>query len=871
STTGWLRQNIEEVVAAEEFLSQVAAQMAPLQDAIGDMMACSAMLEDFGCQVPLNQSNQKWLAFGWPQRIQQQCEDTTALLRQSRAHFREEMSSEQASGHAEPKAMFLQDRFSHALQLLELEVSGLGQQEDPNAVDRMARVVRELDAKLTEAEERGRLFNGREALFGGGATDYDQLARVRKAFQPYAQLWATAAEWQQSHLVWTHGAFVGIRAEALEADVTRFAATILKACRYFENSGKSAQSRIANGIKDQIVAFKPKVPIIVALRSPGMRERHWEDLSAKLGYQLMPDESYTLDQLLQLNLEPFQEHINKISESASKEHQIEQALRCMRDAWAGIRLDIVSYKDTGTAVLKGVDEINAVIDEQQVTMTQAMQFSAFKGPFAEQIDTWNTTLCTVSEVLEAWLEVQRGWLYLQPIFESPDINKQLPAEGKQFATVDKSWRGTIASAKANSRAVEVCNNPKLLERFREAAMLLEKVQKGLSDYLETKRSVFARFYFLSNEELLGILSESKEPERVQPHFKKCFEGIDHVTLGAGGVVTHVVSPEGETLPLCQPVTTAGRSVENWLVELEEAMRQAVRAQMERCIRDYVTRDRCQWMQLWPSMCVLNGSQLHWTSETEQLLAARGAGGPRDMLARQLKQLEDMVVLVRGELSSNARTAVGALTVIDVHARDVMIKLVDEKVSDKDDFSWTSQLRYYWEGEGTAGDLWAQMVAARRPYGYEYLGNTFRLVITPLTDKCYLTLMGALQMVLGGAPAGPAGTGKTETTKDLAKALAMQCVVFNCSDGLDYLAMGKFFKGLASCGAWACFDEFNRINIEVLSVIGQQVMTIQLALRAGETRIVFEESDIVVRPGFGVFITMNPGYAGRSDLPDSLKA
>lgn len=437
------------------------------------------------------------------------------------------------------------------------------------------------------------------------------------------------------------------------------------------------------------MAFRPHVPMIAALRNPGMRDRHWEDLSNQLTFHVAPDESTTLSSFIELNMGEHIEMLQKVAESAAKEFQIESALDMMLETWDGevkMELQILSYKDTGTGILKGVDEVNAILDEH-ITMTQAMAFSAFKGPFEERIDAWNAKLYMVSEVLEAWLKVQRDWLYLQPIFESPDINKQLPTEGKKFANVDKNWKQTMSSAKSNPNVLDFCDNEKLLEKFKESSKLLDQVQKGLSDYLETKRSVFTRFYFLSNDELLSILSESKDISRVQPHLKKCFEGINEVSLSEENIITHMVSPEKETVPFSVAIDPNGQGVEFWLVEVQLKMKSSVRDVMRDAIVDYTVTPRTEWMQSWGSMFVLNGSQKHWTSEQEELFNSDGEQGPVKMLERIRLQLIDMVFLVRGELSKAARNVVGALTVIDVHARDVIAKLVKLKVANKSEFLW----------------------------------------------------------------------------------------------------------------------------------------------------------------------------------------
>ncbi|KAB0343265.1 hypothetical protein FD754_020191, partial [Muntiacus muntjak] len=249
---------------------------------------------------------------------------------------------------------------------------------------------------------------------------------------------------------------------------------------------------------------------------------------------------------------------------------------------------------------------------------------------------------------------------------------------------------------------------------------------------------------------------------------------------------------------------------------------------------------------------------------------RGAGGLQYRLDHgYISQLNTLIALLLGELLPGDRQKIMTICTIDVHARDVVAKLISQKVVNPQAFAWLSQLRHRWED--TQKHCLVNICDAQFQYFYEYLGNSPRLVITPLTDRCYITLTQSLHLTMSGAPAGPAGTGKTETTKDLGRALGMMVYVFNCSEQMDYKSIGNIYKGLVQTGAWGCFDEFNRISIEVLSVVSVQVKTIHDALRNRKQRFVFLGEAIILKPSVGIFITMNPGYAGRTELPENLKA
>ena len=413
---------------------------------------------------------------------------------------------------------------------------------------------------------------------------------------------------------------------------------------------------------------------------------------------------------------------------------------------------------------------------------------------------------------------------------------------KVFEGIDAEFKEMMKEAVTEPNVIQACTVD-----GREASLTamkkgLDKCQKSLNEYLDVKKAIFPRFYFVSAVALLDMLANGTNPRKIMPYLGDCYDALANLLFvknedgtESSSKANVMIAKDREQIPMHEEFSMEGE-VEVYLNKLTAAMQLTLRHQLLRGIEDGVNWDvdpnlpRHKWCFKYPAQIVLTGSLIYWTEETEQSLEELEAG-KEDAVKIVHQNVKDrlgkLIQLVLGELTTEERVKTITLITMDVHGRDVLQSLIDTKTEGPSAFLWQQQLRFYWEHD--VMDVNIKICDFRTKYFYEWTGNVGRLVITALTDRCYITLTMGLRLFLGGAPAGPAGTGKTETTKDLARALALPCYVFNCSDQMNYQSMADIFRGLAQTGAWGCFDEFNRISIEVLSVVATQVKTVQDAI------------------------------------------
>ena len=619
--------------------------------------------------------------------------------------------------------------------------------------------------------------------------------------------------------------------------------------------------------------------IVIDLRSQAMKERHWDMLGNRLNVRWNPSDM-TLRDVWNADIHRHEGLFKEVLSVAQGELGLEEYLKQLRESWQSCQLDLVSYQQK-VSLIRGWDDLFTQLNEN-INSLSSMRNSPYYRVFEDEASGWEDKLNKIRDTFTQWSEIQRRWVYLEGIFlHSADIKHQLPLEYSRFKTIDNDFVSLMRLVSKKPSIMDIMSLKDLQPTLTRLDDLLCRIQKSLADYLEGKRSSFPRFYFVGDDDLLEIIGSGKDPLAIQRHFQKMFSGIQSFTVDAeSATLIAMQSAQGEVVHFKESVSFLGDiEVNVWLSKAEEAMRVSLGADTEASVKSAITVMTANlnsnaffaWMDSSSSQVAVVALQVLVCQNIEADITgpSQTFTSSSEFCKSLLNMLADAVLQDLSAIRrKKAEHFIGEL----VHQQNVIQALEKEKTSDLDDFSWLYFMRVYYRAaeQSVLERLQVLIADASFFYGFEYQGVADRLVQTPLTDRAYLTLTQALRSRMGGSPFGPAGTGKTETVKALAGQLGRFVLVFNCDETFDLQAMGRIFLGLCQTGAWGCFDEFNRLEERTLSAVSQQILTIQTAIRRNASEVELIGRSLKLNPSIGIFITMNPGYIGRSNLPDNLK-
>lgn len=618
------------------------------------------------------------------------------------------------------------------------------------------------------------------------------------------------------------------------------------------------------------------IPFLLILQNGSLTKSHWNEIFEHIKLQKPPD-VVLLGDILDLNLSKNEKYIKSIVSTAEAESLLDKSINEIESSWNEQKFEIYVLNSAIT-LFSGSDNLLNKIEDDLNTLG-SISVSPYYAKFAHRVRVFEEKLNAVSEILTLFYHAQKQWVYLLGVFKEKDeLGSLMSTELTRFENVSYDFKYLINSTLETSNVLSIIEIPNVLITIKRISESLLKIRKSLVSYLEKQREQFPRFYFINNDDLLEFIGNSTNKLVMAKHIKKIFPGISALKYEEEGMlITGIMSAENEEVPLIEPVSLIKkRGLVNWLQSLEDVIKITLAsflAKVRTLFNDFSfnLNDKETFLEIiqsYPSQILVLSLQIEWTKNIEKSIL-------NSTYQEDLETLSNIFVffttVIKLNLPNLTRIKVENLLIEVIHKYDVLHQLQNNNVTSVDNIIWFSEQKFYFDSDtDLIGNVPITHGSYSTNYAYEYLGAVKKLAYTPLLTSTFALLAESLDQKLGGLLLGPAGTGKTETVKALGYSIGRVVFVFCCDESFDVEAVGRILLGISQVGAFGCFDEFNRLNENILSGISTQIEKMQIGL-AKNCEINIAGKLLSINQDTGIFITNNPNYEGRSALPDNLKS
>lgn len=714
-------------------------------------------------------------------------------------------------------------------------------------------VIRE---SLDEARRTVEVIGDEELKLGWEQTDFTHLDEICSRLEPYMKLWNSTCDFREAHSRWHRGNIFELDVKEVERDVDSMLASITKAMKDLRDVAPAALS-VGEHIKKELLSFRSYIGVIRAFVNENLRERHWNKIAEVVGFPINPEEHFTLQRLLELGIESSLTVLEQINEAATEENRIELSLTQMQREWISVEFKFHGLRGGCTlTLLQSSLEQSFHILSSQLTEVQAIQRSIHCRPFFSTAVEWEKTLSGVEITLRDLSLMNKSWMYLEPIFGCVEIRQRIPVESKKFDKINQNWIGLISTIVARPLCIEVGKIPNIQNILDESRALMDEVLLGINKCLASQREDFPRLYFLSNSDMVAILSGGVQTLNAQQHLIRCFGGVYQVVLDSQEDIVGIRSIDHEIVTFKEIISTKDSSPIKWMKTLEKSIHTIMRSITRTCFEQTpVDGDLVKDTKDWPQQLFILTRHIRWTQAIENAIKSDSSGTFEDIKKRLSDETEAIVqALDSMALSQQQFLTLERIVLENIYHQEITVQTQD--VSALDQFEWISQLRSYRRDES----VYFELMTSAMEYGFEYTGTSHdRLIMNPLTLRCFQSLIVAASEPYATVVSGRSGVGKSATIHSLAHTMAKFFYNEICHANSSIEQVTQVLNGTLRIGGWVCFDNMDQLPTNVLALVAQLCFTIAESV-LNSTRIVsLDGKKVSVATGTTIFATAGLGF------------